>query len=260
MGEPRPGGPTRGEKGAGDRVGATAGSTTRLFVAPGSLVLGATLRLEDEERHYVSRVRRRRVGDAVELLDGRGARARGVLAHVDDRVAEVTVHELSAAEPEVPRVEVGLGVLDSGVVPSVVAALSELGVTTLAFLDTARTQHTSIRDDRIAKLVRAAQRQCGRAVPLAVTAPVGLEEWLARVSDGGGVHYVAAFTAEPARPLSPATVSRPAFGLVGPEGGLTDDELRRAAGVGFVAVRLGPWTLRAETAAAALATRLLSPE
>ena len=40
--------------------------------------------------------------------------------------------------------------------------------------------------------------------------------------------------------------------LVGPEGGLTDDEISAAEAAGFTALRLGPRTLRAETAAMAV--------
>jgi 16S rRNA (uracil1498-N3)-methyltransferase len=240
-------------------LGATAGAVTRLFVAPGALATGATLTLSDDERHYALRVRRRRVGDRVELLDGAGARARGELVQADGHRAEVSVHELGPAAPSVPRVEIGLGVLDSNVVPSVIAALSELGVATLSFVTTRRTQHTSVRDARVAKLVRAAQRQCGRATPLEVSAPLDLDTWLARRSTGAPLRYVAAFIAAPSPALAPATASRAALGLVGPEGGLTVDELAVAARAGFVPVRLGPWTLRAETAASALAARLLAP-
>jgi 16S rRNA (uracil1498-N3)-methyltransferase len=49
-------------------------------------------------------------------------------------------------------------------------------------------------------------------------------------------------------------VPRPAAGvtvLVGPEGGLTDEEEQAAVAAGFTALRLGPRVLRTETAAIA---------
>ena len=39
--------------------------------------------------------------------------------------------------------------------------------------------------------------------------------------------------------------------LIGPEGGLTDEEQARAQAAGFLGVRLGPRVLRTETAAIA---------
>jgi 16S rRNA (uracil1498-N3)-methyltransferase len=46
--------------------------------------------------------------------------------------------------------------------------------------------------------------------------------------------------------------------LVGPEGGLTDDELERADRTGFTRVRLGPFVLRTELAGAAALGALLA--
>ena len=44
--------------------------------------------------------------------------------------------------------------------------------------------------------------------------------------------------------------------LIGPEGGLTQEEQERARAAGFVGVRLGPRVLRTETAAIAALTLL----
>ena len=58
----------------------------------------------------------------------------------------------------------------------------------------------------------------------------------------------------PAAPLRLAEVARPAGEvqvLIGPEGGLTDEEQARAQAAGFLGVRLGPRVLRTETAAIA---------
>ena len=65
---------------------------------------------------------------------------------------------------------------------------------------------------------------------------------------------------EPAFVLNPGAAARPdtargkprrAHLLVGPEGGLRDDEIRRAGEAGFQPVGLGPRTLRVETAVTA---------
>ena len=58
----------------------------------------------------------------------------------------------------------------------------------------------------------------------------------------------------PAAALRLAEVPRPAGEvqvLIGPEGGLTDEEQARAQAAGFLGVRLGPRVLRTETAAIA---------
>ncbi len=63
----------------------------------------------------------------------------------------------------------------------------------------------------------------------------------------------------PAAPLRIVEVPKPAHSvtvLIGPEGGLTQEEQERALAAGFVGVRLGPRVLRTETAAIAALTLL----
>jgi len=52
-------------------------------------------------------------------------------------------------------------------------------------------------------------------------------------------------------PHSPVAVSAGTTVLVGPEGGLSEEELAAALGAGFARVKLGPLILRTETAAIA---------
>jgi len=55
----------------------------------------------------------------------------------------------------------------------------------------------------------------------------------------------------------PATAPESVELRVGPEGGLTDDEVAQWVGSGAVAVHLGPRILRTETAALAAVSRLI---
>jgi hypothetical protein len=103
----------------------------------------------------------------------------------------------------------------------------------------------------------AAARQCGRADLPTVAAITPLAAALAAVSAPGRL------LADPAGPpLSAAQPPAPAVAiLVGPEGGLSDDERAAALAAGFAPVSLGPTILRAETAGLILAAalRLFAP-
>jgi len=55
------------------------------------------------------------------------------------------------------------------------------------------------------------------------------------------------------RVLSAGSAYRSVFAVIGPEGGLTDEEEQLFIEEGFVAVSLGPSVLRIETACVALA-------
>ena len=108
------------------------------------------------------------------------------------------------------------------------------------------------RQARWQALAVSACEQCGRAWVPPVAAPVGLDAFLGALPPGRGVlldpHGECSL---PELALSDAVTV-----LIGPEGGLDDDERAAARAAGFVAVRLGPRVLRTETAALVALTLL----
>ena len=95
----------------------------------------------------------------------------------------------------------------------------------------------------------AACEQCGRNRVPEVTAPMGLVEACRLAAADPGTRLWA-LDAEGGTPLAAALPSRNEriALLVGPEGGLSDEELETAALIGFSRLRLGPRVLRTETA------------
>jgi 16S rRNA (uracil1498-N3)-methyltransferase len=135
----------------------------------------------------------------------------------------------------------------------VVEKAVELGVTAVIPVETARSVGvaTRLRTQHLAKLRRQALdalKQCGAAWACTVEALVSLEAFLGRPPSG--VAWLASVDGEP----PPASLgSGPVTVVVGPEGGLEDDERRAAIAAGFRPIALGPYTLRFETAAIAAA-------
>jgi 16S rRNA (uracil1498-N3)-methyltransferase len=107
--------------------------------------------------------------------------------------------------------------------------------------------------DRIARTLRAAQRQCGRPRPPGVERAC-LAAALERTAALAG--YVASVSDR--RHATPVHVD-PGAGarlLVGPEGGLSAAEDARARQAGLWPLALGPWVLRTQSAVAAGLARL----
>jgi 16S rRNA (uracil1498-N3)-methyltransferase len=104
----------------------------------------------------------------------------------------------------------------------------------------------------------AACEQCGRNRLPELAAPVTLAQLLggeAGAATAPGLRLLlspeaSGTLADLKRPVTAVTV------LVGPEGGLADEEEHSAVAAGFTAVRLGPRVLRTETAAIAALTLL----
>ena len=97
-------------------------------------------------------------------------------------------------------------------------------------------------------IVIAACEQCGRARLPQVAAPLPLPEWLARPAPAAVQRLQLAVDA--AQSLGYAAAEARAIELlIGPEGGLDDDEQSSAASAGYRGCSIGPRVLRTETAA-----------
>jgi 16S rRNA (uracil1498-N3)-methyltransferase len=139
----------------------------------------------------------------------------------------------------------------------VIRATTELGVArilpaltarTVVRLDAGRWRERARRWQRVAK---EATKQCGRALVPAVEAPRPLAEWIAEETAADVRLCLWEGEGTPLRRVierlepGPRRVSV----IVGPEGGLTADEVGLARAAGYVSVTLGDRILRTETAA-----------
>ncbi len=131
---------------------------------------------------------------------------------------------------------------------------TELGVTHFQPILTQRTVRRAVGPSlwqRWQRIVREAAEQSGRtrlptlALPLPFEAALTLGQGLVVLATPGAMQTPAVLS----------TLARwPATLIIGPEGGLTPDEIARARQLGIVAIGLGPRILRAETAALVLLT------
>jgi 16S rRNA (uracil1498-N3)-methyltransferase len=207
-------------------------------------------RLLDTEAHHL-RVRRARPGELVELRDGDGLIGQGRL--VAEGSAWTVEIERIETIPAPPALVLAVGAGDRDRFAVIAEKAVELGVTSLVPVLTERTAGvaTRLRPAHVERLRRhalEAVKQSGNPWACRVEEPVPLTELL-RQPRGGSCWLADAGGAPPPSVLGhdAATV------LVGPEGGLTDQERTGAAGAGYHAVAFGPHVLRFETAAIAAA-------
>jgi len=200
----------------------------------------AAPRLDSADHHHLTRVLRLRPGDAVTVTDGAGGWRRCRLA--DD--GGETLAPAGAVEHR-PRAQPLLTVafaLTKGERPEwVVQKLTEAGVDRIVPFAAARSVvrwdggRADRNVERLRRVAREAAMQSRRA-------------WLPEVGALASFAQVAALdgAALAERAGAPPSLARPTL-LVGPEGGWADEE-REA---GLARVGLGPFVLRADTAALA---------
>jgi 16S rRNA (uracil1498-N3)-methyltransferase len=212
--------------------------------------------LPAEVAHHLNVVRAR-PGDRVRLFDGAGTEAWAELVDVGRRRVDAIVEAHAAVEREpVARVELACAVPKGARSEWLFEHGTEVGVAAFRPLRFARSNPSRReRQDRFERIVAAAAEQCDRSRLPEVHEESSLEALLADPALPGE-RYVAAPGAPAA--LGPAR-SRAAILVVGPEGGLTQEEVEALAAAGFRPVDLGPLILRTETAALVGAARLLTP-
>ena len=226
---------------------------SRRFPSPTLPGPGETVELSEESSHHVLVVLQVPRGEEVVLFDGEGREARGKLVGAPQGLARVEIIEILP-----PRPPPASRILISGLPrkPAWETALrmaTELGATEIRSFHASRSV---VRDlsgvpERWRRIVSSAAGQCGRSDLPDLTHHPDLQDAIDGLPQGSLQVFV---------PGTPPAISPPgpAALLLGPEGGLTEEELEIAMAQGFVAAGLGPWTLRADTAVAAALARTWS--
>lgn len=224
---------------------------------------GDVLTLTGDEGHHAAVVRRLAVGEQVSLSDGRGTVARCRVAVVTKKELDAEVLEVVHTPAEMPRLVVVQAIPKGERGELAVEMLTEVGADVIVPWAASRSI-AKWKGDRADKhlvkwrnAAREAAKQSRRAwfpevAELATTEDV--VALLAKASVRVVLHEAAS------GPL--ADVPVPGRGeiviVVGPEGGITDEELEAFSAVGAEPLRLGSSVLRSSTAGVAAAAALLA--
>lgn len=228
--------------------------TARLCVAPARLVAGRVT-IDGDDHAYLFRVRRLAVGDKVVLFDGAGREAPAVAVEIGPARAVLEVEAPRDVPRPTPHIAVVQAALKGERMDWCIEKLVEVGADAIIVVETARTvvrlddERRAKRQGRHQRIAQEAARQCGRADVPAVASAAMLAQGLAALT--AEVRLVADPSSDtPLLQAVPETAASVAL-VVGPEGGLTADEVAAAVAAGCAPVSLGGTILRAETAGAA---------
>lgn len=211
---------------------------------------GDRILLDGPEGRHAALVRRLRVGEAIDLVDGLGSRCTGAVAAVTKDTVTVDVGTRTAEPAPSPRITLVQALAKGDRGELAVELATEVGVDAIIPWSAARCV-VRWDGDRGAKALerwRSTAREAGKQARRA---------WFPVVAD---LLTTAAVSALPGQVLVLHEDARTALSqveltgdivlVVGPEGGIGDDEL---AVLGGTAVRLGGTVLRTSTAGAAAA-------
>jgi 16S rRNA (uracil1498-N3)-methyltransferase len=232
-------------------------SVNRFFVSPSSFE-GEVVRLNPEQAHQVCHVLRLKPGDEIVVLDDSGTEYDVTLttACLPETVGQVTGQRPARGEPAA-HISLFQSLLAREKFEWVLQKATEVGVTSFVPVLTERSivRAKLIEERKLDRwrriLVEAAEQSQRGQIPKLDQA-VAFDEALPRLSDFD--RAIVAAPSEEATSIRQALEGLPAKAgsvalLIGPEGGLTEEEVSRARQCGAVQVSLGPRILRTETAA-----------
>lgn len=213
---------------------------------------GATAELDENAAQHVGRVLRMQPGQTLRLFNGDGNDYPATITSASKKNVEVQVGTPDANPTESPLdIILGQALSKGDRMDYAVQKAVEMGVTRIVPLTTERCD-VKLKGDREDKRLRhwqsvaiSAAEQCGRARVPDILPVMTVTEWLEHTRNCE-VRLVLHHRTE----QSLDTLAKPTRValMIGPEGGLSADEISQAESEGFLPVALGPRVLRTETA------------
>lgn len=232
------------------------------FYIDGVGAVGDIARLTDEDARHAHRVLRLRAGEEIYVTDSTGARFAAHLTEVSEDACRAALDEPLSDNEAPVLVTIYEGLPKADKLDFLAQKLTELGARALVPVKMERCvvkldeKDGKKRQDRLQKIAREASKQCKRACAMEIAAPM---TW-AQLEKQMRAHDLLLAPWEDARGFSmkDAHALRPDaqnIGIViGPEGGMSEKEIRALEALGARQITLGPRILRTETAAVAACT------
>jgi 16S rRNA (uracil1498-N3)-methyltransferase len=232
----------------------------RFFIHPADAAADS-ITIEGSEARHMIQVLRLKPGDAVRLYDGAGGEYEGLIRSIAAGRAEVAIEGRVSQTADSPlHLAVAQGFLKERKMEELIRPLSELGAVSWIPFFCERSiprpdpQRLAARAQRWHKIARESLKQCRRSRQLDIQPPTDFEtvlrldeRWNLKLifweneSAASGRDWIQ----ERLPPVEKILI------VLGPEGGFSEHEVRRAQELGFAVAGLGPRILRAQTAALA---------
>ena len=225
---------------------------------PADLKVGTPIALDENAANHVGRVLRMQPGQALALFNGDGYDYQASITEASKKQVVVAIEGATPNSNESPlQIILGQTVSRGDRMDYAIQKSVELGVSTIVPLVSDRCE-VRLKGDREDKRLRhwqsvavSAAEQCGRARVPDIAPVMTLADWFEYTTQCELKlvlhHRTRQSLSQLARPGSVAL-------LIGPEGGLTEEEIATAEQQGFTPAAIGPRVMRTETAPVAALT------
>jgi len=227
---------------------------------PEALTVGQQIALSDDAANHVGRVLRMGAGQALQLFDGSNQLFEAEILRADKKSVVVNLLSAETDNRESPlHIHLGQVMSRGEKMEFTIQKSIELGVSLITPLFSERcgvkldAERLNKKIQQWQKIAIAACEQCGRNRIPEIRPAMDLEAWCAEPEEGLklNLHPRASASIN----TLPLPVERVRL-LIGPEGGLTANEIAMTAEYQFTDILLGPRVLRTETTALTAITAL----
>ena len=213
------------------------------FFIDSTPVAGEFVELSRDQKHHLFKVFRAVPGDEIELLDGRGTRAFGVV----DENKNILINSAVKEEKKGADLHLVFALPRKNQLDLLLKQSAELGVSELHPVRFERSVSQGDCKERWVTLLEEACKQSKNPFLPQINPVCSLHEKLEEFKARNIPVVFGAIRSETEKTM----FQNCAAWVVGPEGGFTDNEEELMRSFGAVPLNLGPWVLRLETAASA---------
>ncbi|TDN46922.1 16S rRNA (uracil(1498)-N(3))-methyltransferase [Scandinavium goeteborgense] len=227
---------------------------------PEFITAGSEIALSEDAANHVGRVLRMSTGQTIQLFDGSNQVFEAEIVQADKKSVRVNVLSAETDDRESPlHIHLGQVMSRGEKMEFTIQKSIELGVSLITPLFSERcgvkldAERLNKKLQQWQKIAIAACEQSGRNVVPEIRPAMTLEQWCAEEESGLKLNL------HPRASASINTLPQPVERvrlLIGPEGGLSADEIAMTARYAFTDILLGPRVLRTETTALTAITAL----
>lgn len=224
------------------------------FFYPEFLEENQTIFFKDQENHHLIHVMRIKMGESIEIINGRGQLAVAVVERIEKKSSAFLIKTLQTVQASTNRIILAQAIPRLNRLDFIIEKCTELGVTEIWLFPAARSEKKDFSEnqlERIQTLMIAAIKQCGRLFLPKILLLPPLKQWKNEDSLTlffGDIHSDAPSFLTKWSQLSPSSGT---IICIGPEGGFTDDEELILKKMGAHGIKLHNNILRTDTAAIA---------
>jgi len=222
-------------------------------------VSGNKLTIKGDEAGHLIRVLRKKIGDEIFVTDGERNLYKSMIIRAGKEIeCEVIEKSYNIDEPELKVTLLPALLRNPARFEFIIEKATELGVYKITPIITENVVAVRNRQERWQSIALSAMKQSRRCYLPKVSEPLEFGEAIKSVESNELKLLAHEKDGTPIREeISDLSNTKSACLLVGPEGGFTVDEVRKARGAGFRVVKLGKRKLRSETAAMAILCTLI---